>query len=388
MSSRQSARVFMGVTLLLFTAGWAANHFASALVIIRDQEGVSSVMVNAAFGIYALGMLPCLLIGGMLADRWGPRFVVLTGGVLSALGNLVLLFLHEGLLILLGRFIVGTGVGLVVSAGTAWAGRLRGGSGVTLAGIILTLGFAIGPIVASVLGVMTHSVELLFALSVSLSAFAIVVGLLLGDAPRVPISGGTETIKAPARSLRKALAVSLPMAIWVFSCVTTAIIILSARSAEHFSNPILLPGIAAFLAFGTGLLTQYLGRRFSFGPGTVGALFALAGYGLLLLLESPFRMAVRTCRDLPRRRLWLVSARRAAWGSTPTRQLTKHGTAIGIYYVFTYFGFALPVLFDWVDSCHRQLSPAIYLGSPGIRFRRNPHHPNPTRLLNLDVPFV
>ncbi|MDN5826729.1 MAG: MFS transporter, partial [Corynebacterium casei] len=69
MSSRQSARVFLGVTLLLFTAGWAANHFSSVLVLIRDQEGVSSVMVNAAFGIYALGMLPCLLIGGMLADR-------------------------------------------------------------------------------------------------------------------------------------------------------------------------------------------------------------------------------------------------------------------------------------------------------------------------------
>ena len=70
MSSRQSARVFMGVTLLLFTAGWAANHFASALGLIRDQQGVSSLLVNAAFGIYAIGMLPCLLLGGVFADRF------------------------------------------------------------------------------------------------------------------------------------------------------------------------------------------------------------------------------------------------------------------------------------------------------------------------------
>ena len=189
MSSRQSARVFMGVTLLLFTAGWAANHFASALVIIRDQQGVPSLLVNAAFGIYAIGMLPCLLLGGVFADRFGPRFIVLTGGIISALGNLLMLFVHEGAWLLAGRFIVGIGVGLVVSAGTAWAGHVRGASGVTLAGIILTLGFAVGPIATSLIGASTANIALLFAVSVAFSAIAVVAGLVVGDAPRVPIQG-------------------------------------------------------------------------------------------------------------------------------------------------------------------------------------------------------
>ena len=152
MRSGNANRVFIGVTLLLFTAGWAANHFASVLVLIREQLDVSSVLVNGAFGIYALGLLPSLLAGGVLADRFGARMVVLTGGVLSALGNLSLLAFHDGPSLLVGRFIVGLGVGLVVSAGTAWAGRLRGASGVTLAGIILTAGFMMGPIVTSGLG--------------------------------------------------------------------------------------------------------------------------------------------------------------------------------------------------------------------------------------------
>ncbi|MDO5508482.1 MAG: MFS transporter, partial [Corynebacterium casei] len=363
MSSRQSARVFLGVTLLLFTAGWAANHFSSVLVLIRDQEGVSSVMVNAAFGIYALGMLPCLLIGGMLADRWGPRFVVLTGGVLSALGNLMLLFLHEGLLILLGRFIVGTGVGLVVSAGTAWAGRLRGGSGVTLAGIILTLGFAIGPIVASAVGVMTHSVELLFALSVSLSALAVVVGLLLGDAPRVPISGGTETIKAPARSLRKALAVSLPMAIWVFSCITTSIVILSARAADNFNSPILLPAISSALAFSAGLIAQYLGRKFAWGrqSGTAGALFATAGYGLAAFGGETISVPMFVITAVLLGTAYGLCLREGLLGINTYTPVEKHGTGIGIYYVFTYFGFAFPVLFDVITPHVGYAAPLIVI---------------------------
>lgn len=363
MSSRQSARVFLGVTLLLFTAGWAANHFSSVLVLIRDQEGVSSVMVNAAFGIYALGMLPCLLIGGMLADRWGPRFVVLTGGVLSALGNLMLLFLHEGLLILLGRFIVGTGVGLVVSAGTAWAGRLRGGSGVTLAGIILTLGFAIGPIVASAVGVMTHSVELLFALSVSLSALAVVVGLLLGDAPRVPISGGTETIKAPARSLRKALAVSLPMAIWVFSCITTSIVILAARAADNFNSPILLPAISSALAFSAGLIAQYLGRKFAWGrqSGTVGALFATAGYGLAAFGGETISVPMFVITAVLLGTAYGLCLREGLLGVNTYTPVEKHGTGIGIYYVFTYFGFAFPVLFDVITPHVGYAAPLIVI---------------------------
>src|SRR5699024_11251468 len=133
----------------------------------------------AAFGIYAIGMLPCLLLGGVCADRFGPRFIVLTGGIISALGNLLMLFVHEGAWLLAGRFIVGIGVGLVVSAGTAWAGHVRGASGVTLAGIILTLGFAVGPIATSLIGASTAKISLLFYFIVEFSSISLVAGFML-----------------------------------------------------------------------------------------------------------------------------------------------------------------------------------------------------------------
>src|SRR5699024_5278186 len=121
---------------------------------------------------------------------------------------------------------------------------VRGASGVTLAGIILTLGFAVGPIATSVIGASTANIALLFAVSVALSAIAVVAGLALGDAPRVPIPGSAVNRPARDRSLGEALAVSFPLVLWVFSCITTSVVIFSARAAGHMDIPILLPALS------------------------------------------------------------------------------------------------------------------------------------------------
>ena len=348
MRSGNANRVFIGVTLLLFTAGWAANHFASALVLIREQLDVSSVLVNGAFGIYALGLLPSLLAGGVLADRFGARMVVLTGGVLSALGNLSLLAFHDGPSLLVGRFIVGLGVGLVVSAGTAWAGRLRGASGVTLAGIILTAGFMMGPIVTSGLGMASTSIITPFAISVALSLIAVVVGFALGDARSAPSALGASSGIKHERSMKKALAVSLPMAIWVFSCITTSLIVMSARIDATFGNAILLPGIGAAIAFSAGLIAQFLGRKFAWGRGSgiVGALCALAGFALAAFGGDSIPVWLFVIASILLGTAYGLCLREGLLGIETYTPLNRRGTGIGIYYVFTYLGFGLPVLLD------------------------------------------
>ncbi|BAU94382.1 major facilitator superfamily permease [Corynebacterium suranareeae] len=348
MRSGNTNRVFLGVAFLLFTAGWAANHFASVLVLIREQLGVSSVLVNGAFGIYALGLLPNLLAGGVLADRFGARIVVLTGGVVSAAGNFMLLLAHDGPALLVGRFIVGLGVGLVVSAGTAWAGRLRGASGITLAGIILTAGFMVGPIVASGLGVASTSIILPFALTVALSLLAVIIGWLFGDARSTQNTSSGATGISHKRSMTKALAVSLPMAIWVFSCITTSLVVLSARTAENFSNTIMLPGIAAAIAFSAGLIAQFLGRKFKWGRGSgiFGALCALAGMLLAAIGGIAVPVWLFALSSILLGTAYGLCLREGLLGIETYTPLNRRGTGIGIYYVFTYLGFGLPVLLD------------------------------------------
>lgn len=71
--------MFASVALLLFGPGRAVNHFASMLPVPRDVEHPTSVGVNAAFGLYAIGLVPGLPSCGGLADRGWGRPAVSTG---------------------------------------------------------------------------------------------------------------------------------------------------------------------------------------------------------------------------------------------------------------------------------------------------------------------
>ena len=391
MSDRRVNRVFLGVILLLLSAGWAANHFASMIMVLREQLGISSMLLNSAFGIYALGLLPGLLGGGVLADRFGARPVVLTGAVGAAAGNLSLLFSHDGVGLLVGRFIVGLGVGLAVSAGTAWAGRLHGASGVTSAGIALTSGFALGPIASGLLAVALPTdlvVVVPFAVTCLFSLVAVVHAVLVGDVrapvpaptarlstnPPAPHSTSQDTSRTESRSMSKALAVSLPMAIWVFSTVTTSLVILTARTSSNFDNGVLLPGMASVLSFSVGLGVQALGRRFGWGrvSGIVGALLAATGFALVayggevapvwvFVLAAPILGAA-----------YGLSLREGLLGIEAYTPPARRGTAIGIYYVFTYLGFGLPVLLDalmpvWGAVLPLLVISALAVGSAVVR---------------------
>lgn len=186
MATRSSSQlVFASVVACLITAGWSANHFASVLVVLRESQGLSTLLVNAAYGIYAIGLFPCLIAGGLIADRFGSRPVVLVGSAIAALGNLALMIWSSPGVLLTARFVIGLGVGLVVSAGTAWAGRLRGTHGTTAAGIFLTSGFMLGPVASGILAFVLNDAQSLvvpYIVSIVLSVAAIAFSLVVGDA--------------------------------------------------------------------------------------------------------------------------------------------------------------------------------------------------------------
>lgn len=52
----------------LLSAGWATNHFAALVPVLEDFAHISRPGLDAAFGLYALGLLPSLLLGGGVSD--------------------------------------------------------------------------------------------------------------------------------------------------------------------------------------------------------------------------------------------------------------------------------------------------------------------------------
>ena len=343
------ARATYALTLaFLITAGWSANHFASVLVLLRRDHDVSAVLANSAYGIYAVGLFPSLLIGGWVADRFGSRPAVVAGTVIAAAGNVYLMLGVPGHGLLLGRFIVGLGVGLVVSAGTAWAGRLRGASGATAAGIALTTGFMLGPVSS---GVVAHlaadAVKIPFVVPIVMAVGVMVASIRMRDdgAPAV-----TQTAEAhPTHSEAKALATAVPMGIWVFASITTAMVVLAGRT-DFAIGAAFMPGVAAVLGFSVALAVQALARRGQWGPraGVVGALGAAGGMALIAVGGAQPSAAVFLAATALLGLAYGLCLREGLLDIDEYTPPEKRGRVIGLYYVATYIGFGISPLIAWI----------------------------------------
>lgn len=363
------------VVTLLFAAGWATNHFAAMIPVLRDHEGLSPTVLAGAFGVYAVGLLPGLLGGGALSDRVGRRSVVLAGSSVAAAGNLLMLGWHPAAGIYAGRLVVGVGVGLAMSAGTAWAADLGGRRGTTVAGAVLTAGFACGPLASGLLAqALPSSVDLAapFLLTIGLSAAAV-----LAAARRT--SGAEEGADAPApgraaapaaplgeesRSVGRALARAVPMALWVFSAVTVPIVVLAARVGGGVSGP-WLPGAAAALALGTGVAVQLVARRAEWGAraGVAGAVLAAGGFALAAAVDASAGLALFVVSSVVLGAAYGLCLRSGLVDVEALTPQQHRGITIGVYYVCTYLGFGLPVLLEALRAPVGTRTPLLTLSA-------------------------
>src|SRR6202012_3334493 len=120
---------FGAVLAILLATGWVANHFVALMPTISDRRHLSTSTLDAVFGIYAVGLLPGLLIGGRASDALGRRSVTWAGAAIVLAGTVAMLFSQDSAVLLAGRVIVGVGVGFAISACTAWASDLKGPAG-------------------------------------------------------------------------------------------------------------------------------------------------------------------------------------------------------------------------------------------------------------------
>lgn len=334
------------ILLVLFATGWAANHFAALLPALADTRGLSRAVLNGAFGIYALGLLPGLLGGGGLSDRLGRRPVVLCGALIAALGNVIMLAQPDQTGIYLGRLILGVGVGLTVSAGTVWTAEVHGEGGAIAAGVALTAGFALGPLFSGLTSqAMREAVAVPFVVTVVLSAATALAASRLRVAPHHSTAAiSTTAVDDGGRGTSQTLKSALPMAVWVFSSASVAMVTMAARIGERYSGP-WVPGIAAAVTLGSGAVIQLVARRMNAGPqaGVMGATLAAIGF-LLAAAGGP----------APSMALFLLTAVLLGFGYglclrdglndvEAMAPAEIRGTLTGLFYIGAYLGFALPV---------------------------------------------
>ena len=338
------------IELLLFTAGWGANHFATLLVVYRRDLGLSPSALGILFGVYALGLVPGLILAGRASDRWGRRTVVGPAGALAIAASAVLAFGGHGFAVLLaGRLLYGVAMGSVMSPGSVWVQELSSVSqGARRATLALSAGFGVGPLVSGVIAELAPA-----PMVVPYLAHGVAMAVALINIAPVPETAGAARVTpqgSDARARSSALSAHewrilgglLPIGPWAFGLAAVTLAILPGLMRPRVAHPIFYSALVILTTLMSGVsvqpLTRRIGRRadlVGLGVGTIGLFLAAvavtlhapalvfavaplvgAGYGLVMttgLLEISERVA------------------------RPSR-----GTAVGIYYVITYLGFSLP----------------------------------------------
>ena len=380
--------VFAGVLAVLLATGWAANHFAALLPAIRDHQHLGASTLNAVFAIYAVGLLPGLLIGGRASDALGRQPVAWAGSATALLGTVAMLLSDHSAVLLVGRVIVGAGVGFAISSCTAWASDLKGPAGAAVAGAVLTAGFAIGPFASGLIASAGQSgIRVSFAIAAAIVALATTVAVLAarGAAGPPTASGrGSAERSMPARQGSAwALSWALPLAPWVFASATLAFVTVPTRVHTGFADP-MVAGVATLIANGVSALTQTVARARRWGPqaGTIGALLAALGYAVAAVVAPTMTLGlgllmllILGCASGLLLREGLIDLEAAA----PRR---VRGALTGAFYTVSYIGFGLPLLLSTVakDSAIilavMALLAAATAVSRAVRLRRNSHREN------------
>ena len=351
--------LWLPVAAVLLGTGWGANQFTPMLLVYRQTLALGTGTLEAMFGLYALGLIPGLLLAGPLSDARGRRVVVVPAAGLSLAASLVLIAGgHNVELLFVGRLLAGVSSGAVFGAGTAWLrelsrppfGSVSDHGAARRAAIAMTAGFGLGPLVAGLLAEWAPASRVVPYLP-HVALMAVVLVFLQGAPETVAENeGGTVHLSLPGVRTSRFRGVIGPMAPWVFAAPAIAFALLpSVVGAGHATDGIALTAAITALCALAGVLIQPLARRLDArGRGN-----RAATTGLLVLVGGLALGAVTAgARDT-----WMLVPCAIVLGSAyglclvaglvEIQRLADQGALARLtaaYYALTYLGFAAPYL--------------------------------------------
>jgi predicted MFS family arabinose efflux permease len=349
------------IAFAMFAVGWGANQFSPMLIVYRHELRLTAGEVAGLFLVYALTLIPGLLIGGPASDRFGRRPVVWPFVALSPLATLLLVLEPRSLaMIAVGRALAGLCSGVVFGAATAWVqdvspdeGPSNGpsnGLSVRRSALALTAGFGLGPVVAAVLAQWAGDplvVPYLPHLVIGTAAAAVLAGTPEGSAERPgrPQPAGRRWPPAAVRTRRFWLAVA-PGSPLVFGSVALAIVVLPEEVTSARTLSAGFAGLMTALSFAAGVAVQPFARRLPdmLAGAVAGLVCAAAGAAVgIAAVASADRVLAGVAALLLGLAygLCLVSGLRQAERMAGP---DERGAVIACYYALAYLGFATPYL--------------------------------------------
>ncbi|MDN5747305.1 MAG: MFS transporter [Pseudonocardia sp.] len=348
-------REIVALWTAVFVVAFGTNVPTPLLLVYQDILGLSASALTGAFGVYAAGLVPALLLAGPASDRYGRRPVVVPFVVLSVVTSLLFIGASGSVVLLfVCRFLQGAVSGVVFSVGTAWLAELIGdpARAARLTTAALGGGWAIGPLVA---GLMGQWLPLPTVLPYLVHVALMLVGLAL--LPRVPEtlardggfgrrSGPLVNLGVPPGARLPFLVVVLPIAVGVFTFPSTAVTVLPLLLTPSMPQiAVAVTGVVAGVTLLTGVFAQPLGRTLgAVNAGPTGLAVGAAGFGLSLVSVStgswPLLIPVAVLLGIGYGLCLAAGLTMVGELATPTAR----GALTGTFYACAYLGFAVPLL--------------------------------------------
>lgn len=292
---KRQGRVWIPIAGVLAGAGWGSNQFTPMLLVYHARLGLSTATLEALFAAYAAGLIPGLLLAGRWSDAHGRRPVGIVAAVLSLLASVSLIAgSHVVALLFAGRLLAGLGSGAAFGAGTVWLretslppfGDADHSTVARRAAVAMTIGFALGPLVAGVLAQWFPAPTV-----VPYVPHIVLMIVVLANLRAVPetlraASRDGMTVGLPPESMRRFRRLVVPMAPWVFAAPAIAFALLpSIVGAGHAEDGVALTAAVTSLTALAGVLIQPVARRLEDGArdqaaSMLGLLVLAAGLAL------------------------------------------------------------------------------------------------------------
>jgi hypothetical protein len=363
--TRRTPAAWVRVAFVMFAVGWGANQFSPMLIVYRHSLDLSADEIAGLFAIYAATLIPGLLAGGPLSDRFGRRACVLPFAALSPVATLLFVLGPRSLpLIAAGRALAGLCSGMVFGPATAWVQDLSGGDSRSArrAALALSAGFGLGPVVAAFLAQWAGDPLVVpYLPHLALGIAALFIGLTAPGRLTAPGAANAASEPPPGRrglppALRTRefwLGVALP-APFVFGTVSLAIVVLPEEVTSARTLSAGYAGLMTILAFAAGIGVQPAARRLAARRSRAGI---IAGFGAAAAGAAVSVAAVagpsEVIAGLAAVLLGLSYGLCLVCGLHDAERLAgpgDRGTVLAAYYVVAYLGFAAPYGVDGLNA--------------------------------------
>jgi MFS family permease len=352
--------------------GWGANQFAPLLLVYRAGLGLSAATVEATFGMYALGLIPSLLLCGPLSDRYGRRRVMVPALLASMLASALLMAGGAvggraiGLLFA-GRLVAGIASGAAFGSGAAWIKELSAADPITgghpgprRVTVAMTAGFAGGPLAAGLLAQWAPDPTLVpYLPHLALCG----LGLLLALSVPETRTAGAPNTRTSAPWPKAFNSRVLPLAPWVFGSAAIALAYLPGLVETRLGGSALaFTAVVTTLTALAGIVVQPLARRVD-RPGTP----RLAATAMAIVVAGLLLSAAAATARRPALVLLAALVLGAGYGCCQVCGLLtvqrlaapeRLASLTAVYQAVSYSGFALPFLLSALDHT---VSPGVLL---------------------------